>query len=70
MSWITIFGLVMKVALAVADILRDRKLIEAGEAIAIKKSLEETNARVEKARAARAGAAVTRMSDDDPYLRD
>lgn len=70
MSWITIFGLVMKVALAVADIIRNRKLIEAGEAIAIKKSLEETNARVEKARAARARAAASGMSDDDPYLRD
>lgn len=70
MSWITIFGLVMKVALAVADILRNRKLIEAGEAIAIKKSLEETNARVEKAHAARAAAAASGMSDDDPYLRD
>jgi hypothetical protein len=70
MSWITIFGLVMKVALAIVDTLRNRKLIEAGEAIAIKKSLEDTNARVEKARAARAGAAATGMSDDDPYLRD
>lgn len=70
MSWITIFGLVMKVALAVADIIRDRKLIEAGEAIAIKKSLEETNARVEKATAARRAAAATSMRDDDPYLRD
>jgi hypothetical protein len=70
LSWLTVFGLVMKVALAVADILRDRKLIDAGEAIAIRKSLEETNARVDKALSARRAAAATGMRDDDPYLRD
>lgn len=70
MSWVTVFGLVMKVALAIVDTLRNRKLIDAGEAIAIKRQLEETNARVEKARVARAGAAATGMRDDDPYIRD
>ncbi len=70
MSWVTAFGLVMKLALAIVDTLRNRKLIEAGEAIAIKTALEETNARVEKARAARAAAAATGMRDDDPYIRD
>jgi hypothetical protein len=70
MSWLTAFNILMKLALAVADILRNRKLIEAGEAIAIKKSLEETNARVETAHAARAAAAASGMRDDDPYLRD
>jgi hypothetical protein len=70
MSWLALLTGLLKLANIIAGIVQQKKLLEAGEAIAIKKSLEETNARVEKARAARAGAAVTRMSDDDPYLRD
>jgi hypothetical protein len=50
--------------------LRERKLIEAGEALAISSSLEITYERVEKARAARLAAAVSGLQDDDPYLRD
>lgn len=41
-----------------------------GRAEAALKSLEEENARVEKANAARRAAAATGMRDDDPYLRD
>jgi hypothetical protein len=70
MSWVALLTGLLKLASAVADIVERRQLLAAGEAIAIKKSLEETNARVEKARAARAGAAATGMRDDDPYLRD
>lgn len=70
MSWIALLTGLLKLASAVADIVERRQLLEAGEAIAIKTALEETNARVEKARAARAAAAATGMRDDDPYIRD
>jgi hypothetical protein len=69
-GWLALLTGLLKLANIIAGIVQDKKLLEAGEAIAIKKSLEETNERVEKARAARAGAAATGMSDDDPYLRD
>jgi hypothetical protein len=71
MSWVALLTGLLKLASAVADIVERRQLLAAGEAIAIRKSLEETNARVEKARAARAGVAAGGMrDDDDPYLRD
>lgn len=70
MSWLALLTGLLKLANIIAGIVQTKKLLEAGEAIAIKKSLEETNARVEKARAARGRAAASGMSDDDPYLRD
>lgn len=70
MSWVVLLTGILKLAAIVAGIVQQKKLLEAGEAIAIKTALEETNARVEKARAARAAAAATGMRDDDPYLRD
>jgi hypothetical protein len=69
-TWLQIFGLVVKVALALADIVRERKLMEAGSDSAIREHLEKTHALVEKARAARRAAASGGMQDDDPYLRD
>ena len=70
MTWLALLTGLLKLAATVAGIVQQKKLLEAGEAIAIKQSLEETNARVEKARAARSRAAASGMSDDDPYLRD
>lgn len=70
MSWVALLTGILKLAAAIAGIVQQKKLLEAGEAIAIKRALEETNVRVEKARAARAAAAATGMRDDDPYLRD
>lgn len=70
MSWVALLTGLLKLANIIAGIVQQKRLLEAGEAIAIKTALEETNARVEKARAARAAAAATGMRDDDPYLRD
>jgi hypothetical protein len=70
MIWLALLTGIVKLANIIADIVQQKKLIDAGEAIAIKRQLEETNARVEKARVARAGAAATGMRDDDPYIRD
>ena len=70
MSWVSLLTGLLKLAAIVAGIVQQKKLLEAGEAIAIKRQLEETNARVEKARAARAAAAAGGMRDDDPYRRD
>jgi hypothetical protein len=49
---------------------RDAEIKASGAAEATLKSLEENNARVDKALAARRAAAATGMRDDDPYLRD
>lgn len=54
----------------VRDRQRDAEIKNAGKTEANLEALEETNARVEKARAARADAAATGMRDDDPYIRD
>jgi len=70
MSWVALLTGLLKLALFAAERAREKKQMEAGEAIAIKNALEETNARVEKARAARAAAAAGGMRDDDPYRRD
>jgi hypothetical protein len=70
MSWVTLLTGLLKLATIIAGIVQQKKLLEAGEALAIKHTLEETNARVEKAHAARRAAAATGMRDDDPYLRD
>ena len=70
MSWVVLLTGLLKLASIVAGIVQQKKLLEAGEAIAIRKSLEETNARVAKADAARRAAAASGMRDDDPYRRD
>ena len=54
----------------IRDRQRDAEIKAAGRAEATLKSLEETNARVDKALAARRAAAATSMRDDDPYRRD
>jgi hypothetical protein len=68
-SWLPLLSLLLKLALAVSDIVRERKQMAAGEAVAIRTALEISHARVEKARAARRSAADG-VSGDDPYLRD
>lgn len=70
MSWLTGFGLALKLLLAFAKFLGDRQLLKAGEATAVQEALEIADARIEKARAARRAAAAAGVSDDDPYLRD
>jgi hypothetical protein len=69
-GWLALLTGLLKLAAIIAGFVQQKKLLEAGEALAIKKSLEETNARLEKARGARSRAAASGMSDDDPYLRD
>ena len=70
MTWLQIFSLVLKLALALADVVRERKLIDAGADGAIRDYLEKTHVLVEKARVARRAATARGMQDDDPYLRD
>jgi hypothetical protein len=70
MSWLTGFGLALKLLSAIAKFLSDRQLLKAGEATAVLEGLEIANARIEKARAARRAAALGGVSGDDPYLRD
>lgn len=70
MTWLQVLAALLKLAGAVAAIVQRRQLMEAGAVEATLKSLEENNARVDKALAARRAAAATGMRDDDPYLRD
>lgn len=70
MTWLKIIAALIHLIRVAVDMMRDQRLIQQGEAQAIAEALEETNARVEKARAARAAAAAGGMSDDDPYIRD
>lgn len=70
MTWLQVLAALLKLAQFVANIAQQRKLLDAGAAEATLQSLKETNDRVDKAMAARRGAAATGMRDDDPYLRD
>jgi len=55
---------------SLADLLRDRQTIKAGEDKATARSLKEQMTRVEKAHAARRSVDPDRLPDDDPYRRD
>ena len=69
-TYLKIIAALVKLISVAVQMMRDQRLIDQGEANAIAEALEETNARVEKARAARAAAAASGMRDDDPYIRD
>lgn len=74
MSWLTILGALLKLASRIAEIVRDKQLMDAGEAKAIARSLGEQNARLEKAlaagRAARSAAERSDTVPDDGHRRD
>jgi hypothetical protein len=53
-----------------ADLMRERRAIQAGEDKAAARSLKEQTDRVRKARDARRAVDAGRLPDDDPYLRD
>lgn len=69
MSWLTLLKLVLLLALKLAGLVKDRQLLEAGEARAIARALEIQNARIDKALAARHAAGV-RFDSGDPGADD
>jgi hypothetical protein len=71
MKWLTLITLALKAVTSLIAFLRERELIEAGEAKAIAEGLEISNDRIAKARRARQLAANGGAdNDNDPYLRD
>lgn len=71
MKWLTLITLALKAVNSLIAFLRERELIEAGEAKAIAEGLEISNDRIAKARRARELAARGGAdNDNDPYRRD
>ena len=74
MSWLSLLKLALFLALKLAGLVKDRQLLEAGEARAIARALETQNARIDKALAARRAArACPDAGDpdaDDGFRRD
>lgn len=71
MAWLQALSALLKLANLLAGYLRDKQLLEAGEARAISESLSVAQSRVQVAMAAR--AAVKHDPDsvrNDPYNRD
>jgi hypothetical protein len=70
MSWLRAILLALQAVNGLVSWLRERQLLEAGEAIAIAKGLEISNARVKEAMDARRRAHDNDPDPDDPYIRD
>ena len=69
MSWLQLLKLVLSLASHLAEIVRERRLMAAGEARALARALEKQNDRIDKALAARR-AAGTRPDAGDPERDD
>lgn len=74
MSWLGLLKVVLGFASALTGYLRDKQLMDAGEAKAIAAQLESSLDAVERARKARNNAVAdfdaNGVRDDDPNLRD
>lgn len=74
MGWIALLKAVLGFASALAGYLRDKQLIDAGEAKAIVAQLESSLNALDRARKARANAVAdydaNGVRDEDPNLRD
>jgi cyanate lyase len=70
MSWLNTVLLVLQVIDKVVAWLRERQLMDAGEAKAVAEALELSNVRIKAAQDARRRADNSDPDPDDPYLRD
>lgn len=75
MSWLGLVRALVSLALAIAEQLQARQLIEAGQATEIAASLKLANDRIDQALAARRAARdrdanADRLRDDDGYRRE
>jgi hypothetical protein len=70
MTWLKLITLSLQALTGLVSFLRERQLLEAGEAKAIAASLEASDARVKEALAARERARGSDPDPDDPYMRD
>ncbi len=70
MTWLKLIAALLQALNGLVAFFRERKLIEAGEAIAITQALRESDARVKIALEARERARRSDPDPDDPYRRD
>lgn len=70
MTWLQTILLALQLIAKLVGWLRERQMLEAGEAKAIAEALEISNDRVAKALAARRAAHSNPPDSKDPYLRD
>jgi hypothetical protein len=70
MSWLRAILLALQGVNGLVSWLRERQLLEAGEAKAIAEGLEISNVRIRKAMEARRRAHDNDPDPDDPYIRD
>jgi hypothetical protein len=70
MTWLKLIGAMLQALSGLVTFLRERQLLDAGEAKAIAASLEASDARVKAALDARRRARDSDPDPDDPYLRD
>lgn len=67
--WLSLLSLLLQLAAAVATHLRERRLLEAGEAEAVLRGVREADDAIARARVARAAAGRVRP-EDSRYNRD
>lgn len=70
MSWLALLKALLTLANMAATRVRDDELREDGAARAALKQMEDLNARIEKAVAARADDGAGELRDDDGHRRD
>jgi hypothetical protein len=70
MTWLRTILLALQAVNGLVTWLRERQMLEAGEAKAIADGLELSNARIKEALAARRRADSSDPDPDDPYRRD
>lgn len=72
MSWVGFLKLLLQLAATLTQLIHDRQLISAGEALVIKEGLDDVSERLRQASAARAAVDVIpidRLRDPDQYER-
>ena len=70
MSWITVLRLVLSIVNKIAEVIRDKQLMDAGEAIAVSKALADTAETLGLAKAVKARLAGSSEAEIDAILAD
>jgi hypothetical protein len=70
MGWLTILRLVLSIANSIAEVVRDKQLLDAGEAKATAKALADTAETLGVAKAVKARLANASEAEIDDILKD
>lgn len=70
MGWLSLLKLLLSLGVKIAEIVRNKSLMDAGEAKAIARALEKQHGRVQKALDARRARPGDESADDDGFRRD